>query len=129
VSGKRRAVHKQRIVANLAVVPHVRGREKKIIVADPRDLAALRGSTADGHMLAKNVSTAHVQFDAFTAKRVVLRIAANRAKGVKYVVSPEFRRTPHHRVLVQHASIAQLDASADHGIGANLHARAQFRFL
>ena len=80
-------------------------------------------------MLAKNVGVAHLQFDALALESVVLRIAANHAKGVKHIVGAEFRRAAHHRMLVQHASVAQLNARADHRIGANLHARAQLRFL
>src|SRR6266481_3334001 len=111
VTRQRSAVHEQRIVADLAVVPDVRIRQEKIIIANPRDTAALRGSPADGHMFAKNVCFAHMQFDALAAESVVLWIAANHAKRVKHVVVCEFRR------------------AADHRIRANLHARAQLRFL
>src|ERR1700722_8104435 len=55
VSRKRRAIYKQRVAADLAVMSDVRVRQKKIIAADPRDPAALHGPAADGHMLAKNV--------------------------------------------------------------------------
>src|SRR6202040_177620 len=110
VSRKRRAIYKQRVAADLAVMSDVRVRQKKIIAADPRDPAALHGPAADGHMLAKNVGVAHLQFDALALESVVLRIAANHAKGVKHIVGAEFRRAAHHRMLVQHASVAQLNA-------------------
>src|SRR6266481_3188645 len=129
VTRQRSAVHEQRIVADLAVVPDVRVRKKKIVIANPRDTAALRGSPADGYMLAKNVCTAHLQFDALATESVVLRIAANHAKRVKHVVICEFRRAAHHRMLVQYGPVAQFHVRADHRIRANPHARAQLRFL
>src|SRR5713226_7030870 len=127
VSGESRAVHEQSVIADVAIVPDVRRRQKEISVADGRFSAAADGAAADGDILAKRVPVTDLEFGLFTLKPEILRVAADRAKGVKNIIAANFRGSLHHRVRMQHATLAELDVFANHRISAHANACAEFR--
>lgn len=101
--------------------------EKKIVVSQRSPGAALLCAPANRHVFTKNISIAGDQFNALPAKRVILRIPANHAKGVKHIVLAKSRRPLHHRVPMQNTAIAKLHAFANNGIRADLYTSAQLR--
>jgi len=116
------AVHKQRVAADQAIVPDVRIRQKKIVVAQESLAAAFFCATADGDVFAENVAVACDQFGALTSKGIVLRVATDRTERIKRIVLAELRRARQHRVGVQHAAVAQFHVLANHRVRADLHA-------
>src|SRR5713226_1229336 len=108
------AVHEQSVIADVAIVPDVRRRQKEIPVADGRFSTAADRAAADGDVLAKRVPVTNLEFGLFTLKPEILRVAADRAKGVKNIIAANFRVSLHHRVRMQHATLAELDVFANH---------------
>jgi len=78
------------MAADLAIMPHMRIGQKKIVVPDARDSAAFDRSPADGHILTVDIPVPGLQFYTFSAKGVVLGIAANYAKRVKNIPRAKF---------------------------------------
>src|SRR5207302_7136423 len=98
VSRERCTVHKQRVATYLAIMSDMRVREKKILIAQKGQASAFLRSAAHRYVFSENVAVTRNQFDAFTAKSVILRVSADHAEGVKNIVLSEFRRPLHHRV-------------------------------
>src|SRR5712692_1430416 len=125
VAGKRGAVGKDGVVAHAAIVCDVRIGHEEIVAADAGDAAALPGAAADGDELAEDVRIAGRELGALAAILQVLRVAADRAKGMEDVPAPKPRRAVHGSVRMQHAIFAQLDLVAHDGVRADAHARPQ----
>ncbi len=105
VSRESCAIHEKCAVADHAIMPDVRIGQEKIAIAQQSFAAAFFRAAADGHILAKNIAVTRHQLGALTAKGVVLRVASDRAKGIKHIVPAEFRRSPHGRVRVHRAAV------------------------
>src|SRR5215472_15125997 len=106
---------------------HVRVSEEKIVVSERSLASTLLRAPANRHVFAKNVSIADNQFNDFAAKRVILRIPANHAEGMKHVVLAKSRRPLNYCMRMQHAAITQLHVFAHHGKRADLHTFSQLR--
>src|SRR5258707_1065498 len=124
---ERRAIHKQSVVANVAIVPHVRRRQKQAAAANRSLPPAAHRAPADGHVLAKGVPISHSELRPLAAEAKVLRIAAHNAKRIKHVVAPDPGRPLDDRMLMQHAAFSQLHVLADDRICPYAHTRAQLR--
>src|SRR5439155_25547415 len=98
LSSARCTVHEQGVATYLAIVSDVRVRKKKILIAQRGPASALFGSAAHRHVFAENVAVTCNQFHALATKRVILRVAADHAEGMKNILLSEFRRTLHHRM-------------------------------
>src|SRR3974390_927831 len=128
VPGEGRPIHKQRVASHLAVVPHMQIRKEEILRANPRDSTGLFRPAADCYIFSKDIFFANFQFHMLAGKRIVLGIAANYAKTMKYIARSELGRTMHGRVRMQYASFLQFNSCPHHGICTHLHTRSQFRF-
>src|SRR5882762_8203700 len=86
VSCQRRAVYKQRVAADRAIVPDVRIRQKQIVVPQRSFAAAFLRSPADRHVFPKNISISGKELRALPAKRIVLRVASYHTERMKHIV-------------------------------------------
>src|SRR6266513_694806 len=115
------AVDKQGVAADRAIVPDVRIRQKKIAVAQGSFAAAFLRAAADGDVFAENVAVSRHHLGALASKRIILRVAADRAERIESIVSTELRRSPHHRVRVHHAAVAQFYVFTNHRVRADFY--------
>ncbi len=119
------AIHKQGVAADRTIVPDVRISQKKIAVAQAGFPASFLRPTAHGDVFAENVAVARNQFGSLTTKRIILRVPADCAERIKGIVLSELRRSPYHRVRVQHAAVAQFHFLANHGVCADFYSLAK----
>ena len=70
-------------------MPDVRIRQQEITIAQHGLAAAFLRATAHGDVFAENISVSYNQFSAFTAKGIILRVAANRTERIKQIVLAE----------------------------------------
>src|SRR6267378_1827208 len=127
VSRQRRAVHKQRVAANHAIVPDVRIRQKKIAVPQRSFATVFLRSPADRYVFPKNISVSGNELHALPAKRIVLRIASHYTECMKHIVLAKLRRPLHDRMRVQHAAVSQFHLFANNRVRADLDAFAKLR--
>src|SRR5215467_7673554 len=106
---------------------HMRVRQKEIIVSQRSLAATLLRAPAHRNVFAKNISVTDNQLNALAAKRVILRIAANHAEGMKHIVPAKSRWSLNHCMWVQNTTFAQLHVFAHDGKRADLHALSQLR--
>src|SRR5258708_7565271 len=119
------AIYKQGVAADRATVPNVRIRQKKIAVTQMGFPPAFLRPTAYGDVCAKIFAAPRNQLSALTKKDIILGPPADRAERIKRIVLSELRRSPHHRVGVQHAAIAQFHFLANHGVCADFYSLAK----
>src|SRR5215472_5858974 len=109
MASQRCAIHKNRAIANEAIVCDVRVGHEHVVAADARHAAAFFCATAHGHELAKLISRANFQRNVLARKSQVLRFAADRAEGVKMILRADFRGAVYNRMRFNHAFFAELD--------------------
>ena len=79
---QRRAIHKKSVATHMAVVPHVRRSQKKILIAYRGFPTTTNRAPADGHVFAKRISVANLELRFFASKAKVLRVAANKTSFI-----------------------------------------------
>src|ERR1700722_650730 len=124
---QRRAVHKQRLIANLVVVADVRISEKKVQVANAREAPALLCPAADRDVLTKNIAVAHKQLSPLTAIAIILRITADRRKRIEHIVAAVLRWPADGGVWVKQATLAELHLVGHNRISPHLYSGSQLR--
>src|SRR6266849_8393927 len=115
------------MAADMAIVPHVRGGQEKVSVADGGFSAAPDGAATDSHVFAKGVSIADEQLRLLALESEVLGITADRAKRIEHIVASNLGRALHYGMRVQDTAVAELDIFADDGKRAYAHAGTQLR--
>lgn len=146
VPGERRAIHENRVAADLAIVADVRVGHDEIVIAETRDAAAFHGAAIHRGEFAKCVAVSDFERDALACKRQILRIAANDRKWIQAIILAEARRAFDDGVMIENASIAEFDIISDnseradadsgaepharrnHGMRMNFDHRMHFRF-
>ncbi len=121
VSGKGGGIGENGVAADLTIVGDVRISHEQIAVADARDAAALHRAAIDGDVFVKDVGVADFEFGALAFVGEVLRIAANRAKGVEHIARADTGGPAHDRVGVHDAAIAERNVVADHSERLNCY--------
>ncbi len=127
MTGQRRAVYKEGVVADAAIVSNVGRREKQIPAADGSDPAAFYCPAVHGHVFAEYIFIADQQVGSLAAKSPILWIAADRAKRMKHIAATELCRSLHHCVRMQDAAVAQLHIFANDGVRTDLNTGTEFR--
>jgi hypothetical protein len=124
VPGESRAVDEHRVVTDHRVVADVRVGHDERMVPDPGRPATLLCAERNGHTLADQVVVADLDGGGvFFPEGPVLRLGADDGEGIDLVVLADAGDAVHDDVRDQLAAFADLDAIADHAIGADAHAR------
>ena len=92
--------------------------KKMTIVADTCGVA-LRGAPINGYEFTKGIPGANCQIGWLSRVFKVLAASPHSAVWIKFIFSPNERRSPKGNLAVQHTAVAKLDTSADNTIRAN----------
>ncbi len=124
---ERGAIGENGVAADIAIVGNVGICHEKIVAADPRHAATLRGAAAHRGEFSKTVCISHDQFCALATEFQILRIPADGAERIENVFASNPRWSANHGMRLQHAIAAQLNFVSDDGERADPRAASDTR--
>src|SRR5947209_57286 len=109
VAAQRSAVHEHHVIANYAIVPHMRVGHDKQMASDFGEATTFHGSAIEGDVFANLVVIADFQAGGLAAVRDILGRHADSGVGEKRVVGPDLRRAFDHDMRQQTAVFSEFD--------------------
>ena len=127
VAGERGAVAEDRLVADMAVVRHVRVGHEQVVIADARQPAAAGRAAMNRRELADDVAVADHQARPLAAELEILRNQPDRGHREDLVGVADLGPAVDHRRRADAAVAADRDVGADRGVRPDAGAAADLR--
>src|SRR5436305_1983504 len=113
-------IHQHDVIANHAIVSHMRVGHDKQMATDFGEATTFHGSAIEGDVFANLVVIADFQAGGLAAVRDILGRHADRGVREKRLVAADHRRAVDHDMRQQTAGFSEFDIRADDAIGADL---------
>src|SRR5207244_9810083 len=127
VTGERRDIGKDRVVADLTVVRDMHVGHDPVVVADARDARVLHGAAAESATFADGVAVADLERGRLPTVFLVLGRSAERTESENSILSSYARSPLDHHVRPDRGPLPYLDVHADDRIRSHRYSRGELR--